>query len=554
MDRRTFLKTSAVLAGVSGIQTGRAAATEEKTVPQYTAQYGKNPNVLFILSDQHNAKVMGHQGHPDVKTPNFDKMAKQGTRFDVCTTANTICTPSRVSFISGQYCHNHGYYGLSGPHPKGLPTLFGHFRSAGYKTAAIGKIHCPANWVENDNDCYHETLNCSVGGQSPEYKKYLEDRGLTRVVDELVLWEFGEKGVQSVDGRPSNAGYRDSAEGWSVTKSIAFMDDCVKDNKPFFVHVSLPRPHQCYTPAKEFWDLYDQSKLTLPPNADWDMKGKAPNLIKQAESFRKGDWTLFEPKTFEAGRLRKLQGYLGCVSHVDHAVGELLEYLDRTGLAENTIVVYSSDHGDYACEHDIMEKAPGISSDAITRVPMLWQWPDKIKAGHAVKDVVETIDMAPTLCSLAGLPVFQTADGHDLSDYLKGAQTGPQRGGLTEFPWSKSLRFGKWRLVTYPRAMFEKDYPDGFGELYDVEADPWEMKNLYFEADYAAVRADLERRQLEMLITTTRPATIMGSDLTKPKDGPQTVTEYHHTVNRDGKMHYDRIKAAAAKKWAWNYI
>lgn len=103
------------------------------------------PNVLFIVADQHNAKVLGCNGHPDVKTPNLDRMAAEGVRFENAITQNPICTPSRVSFFSGQYCHNHGYYGLSGPNPRGLPTLLGHFRRAGYRTSAVGKIH--TDWL-----------------------------------------------------------------------------------------------------------------------------------------------------------------------------------------------------------------------------------------------------------------------------------------------------------------------------------------------------------------------------------------------------------------------
>ena len=90
------------------------------------------PNIVFFLSDQHNAKFLGHKGHPNVKTPNIDRLAAEGVRFDNAITQNPICTPSRVCFLSGQYCHNHGYYGLSGPNPRGLPTVLGHFRRAGY--------------------------------------------------------------------------------------------------------------------------------------------------------------------------------------------------------------------------------------------------------------------------------------------------------------------------------------------------------------------------------------------------------------------------------------
>ena len=158
------------------------------------------------------------------------------------------------------------------------------------------------------------------------------------------------------------------------------MQQAAAREKPFMLQVSFPRPHQCTTPCQEFWDLYNTDELSLPPNADYDLaaSGKAPHMVASAMRWRESEWQLFEPKTFEAGRLRKLHGYLGAVSQVDAAVDKLLDYLRDSGLAENTIVVYTSDHGDYATEHGIMEKAPGICSDAITRVPLIWwvAWAD----------------------------------------------------------------------------------------------------------------------------------------------------------------------------------
>ncbi len=165
----------------------------------------KKTNILFILSDQHNAKVLGFRDHPDVQTPNLDRMASEGVHFENAITNNPICTPSRICWHSGQYCHNHGYYGLSGPNPNGLPTIPGHFRRAGYHTAAIGKIHCPENWIEDDSDLFHETCGCSVGGRSPEYAAYLEDRGLTNLEDHGAMQEFGDR-----DARPLKAGHPSS--------------------------------------------------------------------------------------------------------------------------------------------------------------------------------------------------------------------------------------------------------------------------------------------------------------------------------------------------------
>lgn len=500
------------------------------------------PNILFILSDQHNAKVLGHKGHPDVQTPNLDRLASQGVRFENAITQNPICTPSRVSWLSGQYCHNHGYYGLSGPNPNGLPNLLGHFRRHSYRTAAIGKIHCPEYWVEDQSDVFHETCGCSVDGRSPKYARYLADRNLTYLEDHGAMREFGSRGGQTVEGRPSKVSYEDGQEGWIVRETMDFMQHSVQQSRPFIAHVSLPKPHQCYTPAQQFWDLYDESGLTLPPNAEYDMHLKAPNLRRTAQHWRNGNWQLFNPKTYEAGRLRKLHGYLGNVSHVDHAVGELMGWLNQQGLEQDTIVIYSSDHGDYACEHGIMEKAPGICSDAITRIPWIWRWPDRFKTGHAATEIVETVDLVNTICSLVGIPELETADGMDISHLLRGEVGEVHHVGVTEFAWSKSVRRGNYRLVYYPPEMFADEYRDGFGELYDLESDPWEMQNLYFEPGYQTIVHEMHQELIRWFVTTTRPTTVHPL---KPVVSEQGSTRYHHTVNADGKTNPERIKTIA---------
>ena len=514
-------------------------------------------NILFIVADQHNAKVLGHKGHPDVQTPQLDRMAREGCRFDNAITQNPICTPSRVSFLSGQYPHNHGYYSLSGPNPGGLPNIFGHFRAAGYFTAAMGKIHCPEYWTEDDCDVFHESnswMAGSVVGRSAAYTRFLRARGIEHLEDHILLPEFGERGRQSVEGRPSPLKFEESQEGWLTHTAIETMAGAVARGQPFLLHVSFPRPHQCTTPCQEFWDLYDPHALSLPPNADYDLDaaGKAPHFIITARRWRESDWQLFEPKTFEAGRLRKLRGYLGAVSQVDAAVGRLLDFLRENNLAENTIVVYTSDHGDYAAEHGIMEKAPGICSDAITRVPLIFWAPGQIAAGGAVDEVVELVDISNTLCSLASINAMETSDGRDLSNLLEGESTNPKRIGVTEFAWSKSLRKGSYRFVYYPRAFFPDAHPEGFGELYDLEADPWEMRNLYFEADYQAIVRELRGELLEWLITSTRPGTVSGVNSARfgrPERNQQRVQRYQTVVNRDGKINPRLLRGAKNKNY-----
>jgi choline-sulfatase/uncharacterized sulfatase len=227
---------------------------------------------------------------------------------------------------------------------------------------------------------------------------------------------------------------------------------------------------------------------------------------------------------------------------VDHAVGELLGWIDDRGLAENTIVVYSSDHGDYAAEHGIMEKAPGICSDAITRIPMIWRWPGRIARGHAAPELVETVDFAATACALAGLDALETSDGRDLSRLLEGGRGEVRQAAITEFAWSKSIRMGDFRLVYYPVEMFRKEHPEGFGELYDLRADPWELTNLYFDAAWQGKVQELRAALLEALVTTTRPATVhsVPNALT-----PQRVSRYQHSVNLDWKQSPERFRELA---------
>jgi len=507
----------------------------------------RRPNVLFIISDQHNAKVLGCKGHPDVHTPNIDRMAAEGVRFDNAISQNPICTPSRVSYVSGQYCHNHGYYGLNGRHPGGLPTVFGHFRRHGYRTAAMGKIHCPEYWVEDDCDVFFETCACSIGGRCAEYVDFLEKRGKLELEDHAGFAEFGPRGGQTCDARPSRVTWEESQEGWLAQRAAAFMKDATDRNHPFFIQVSLPKPHQCYAPAQEFWDLYDESRLALPPNAEYDMSLKAPHMRASAQRWRKRPWQLFEPRTFEAGRLRKLHGYLGSVSHVDHAVGRMLTWLDESGVAGDTIVIYCADHGDYACEHGIMEKAPGICSDAITRIPYIWRWPGRFPEGRVVEEIVETVDLSATVCALCGLEPMQTSDGRDISCFLRDEGSEPVHEiGVTEFAWSKSVRKGRYRHVHYPREMFAEEYPDGFGELYDIEEDPWEMRNLFFEREYRPLVEEMRRDLLDWLITTTRPATVLPKVLSR---GDQVITRYLNTVNHDGKIHPNHLRQLPGKNY-----
>ena len=184
----------------------------------------KKMNVLLVISDQHIAACMGNEGHPQAITPNMDHLAEMGVRFSNAYTQNPICTPSRISILSGQYCHNHGYYGLSGPTPMGLPNLFEHYQNNGYRTAGIGKLHLPTTpqyWGEAHMDLFADSYLNEQGRPSPYYT-YLEELGLRDREDSVELPEF--PGRQQHEGRPSMLPYEHSVEGWCVQQATRFID------------------------------------------------------------------------------------------------------------------------------------------------------------------------------------------------------------------------------------------------------------------------------------------------------------------------------------------
>ena len=298
---------------------------------------------------------------------------------------------------------------------------------------------------------------------------------------------------------------RGGQEGWGVRKAIEFMEGRRRPGRPILRSSQPAEAASMLHAGAAVLDLVRRIRAHPPAQCGLRYEGQSPASTQRGPTLAHAGVAVVRARTFAAGRLRKLHGYLGSVSHVDHSAGELLEWLDRSGAAERTIVIYSSDHGDYACEHGIMEKAPGHLLRRDHPHPMIWRWPGRFKAGHLAREIVEAVDLPNTLCALTGVETMETADGEDISRLLRGESGSAHRLGVTEFSWSKSVRKDKHRLVFYPREIFAQDYPDGFGELYDLEADPWEMRNLFFDPRYAGVVREMQGDLLDWLIHDHAP-------------------------------------------------
>jgi arylsulfatase A-like enzyme len=431
------------------------------------------PNVLFLFSDQHNARRLSCVGDQEAATPNLDRLACDGVRFDNAYCNNPICTPSRMSFLSSLYPSTHGYYGLGGPSPRhAITSVFSWFRERGYRTGALGKLHTPGDWVQSTCDTVYD--------QDIEHPKAMGALGLADSND--------NSGDARVSGR-SSLPYEHSLEGMLAGAAVRFIDgeSDTNDERPWLAWVSFHRPHQPYTPSAPFASRVTSESVKLPPVGETE----TPKIVERREKL--GEETL----------RRELSSYLNLIAQVDHGIGTIIDALEERGLLDDTVVIYSSDHGDFAGEHGLMEKRDGISYRAVTRVPMIVRYPRSVARGKVSGAVVESVDVFPTLCTLAGLPIPAMTQGCDLSGLLKGAGDDAvdavKSYALTENCYRKALTDGRYRYVA--------NLEDERDELYDIAEDPWELTNVIDEPSYANVAADMRRQLLYRLVKARRPIT-----------------------------------------------
>lgn len=480
------------------------------------------PNILFLFSDQHNAKCMSNTGYSDVKTPNMDRLAERGVRFTNAFCQNPVCTPSRISFLTGQYCHNHGYYDLFGPIPLKLYSMFEHFRKFGYRTAAIGKLHTPFGWLEKHCDFADHLYGEFAGESKGSYDLYLEKLG---IIDDSRIYPLA--GKPTIDSYESEVPLEHSIERFTTKRAVDFLDS-IDTDQPWMMWVSHYRPHKQTSPSKPFGTMYDPGKLKLPPNYYDTLEGK-PERQKQHRDFARSNVFLYglEP---EAAERRFLAHYLGLVSQVDESIGILLDEVERRAGLDNTIIVYASDHGDFAAEHGMVEKVYGISYDAVDNIPLIISGPGKIREGSVCNELVEAVDVFPTFCDLAGIPTPDCVQGKSLKPFLNGENTPQKDAAFTENAWTKSIRTKEWRLVYHP-------YEDS-GELYDMVNDRWQLRNLYNNESYERIKIELQKKLLDWLITTTRPVTYFSALAL----GERLDYYSRNTGEEDGKVSYNETK------------
>ena len=463
------------------------------------------PNILFLMSDQHNAGSMGCAGHPNVKTPTLDALAEDGIRFTRAYCNNPICSPSRITYVTGQYPHTHGFLGnnnfeLDDRNPD---TLGATFRRQGYQTAQVGKAHMIRRWDEEAYEFIRYCDLCDADRNDPtrhHYFKHLIDCGLADDYDEGTQAP-GSEG-RSKGCAISKLPYEHSIEHFTGEESLRFLETW-DQRRPFFLHMSFQRPHPPWHPSAEHADMYDPADIQLGPDAAdwWENKWAGrPEFITRSITNRMRNRSMDD--------LKKMLAYhFALVSVIDMEMGRVVDWLKANGQYENTIIIYAADHGDFAGDHGTCDKNVGIY-ESIHRIPFIIRCPGGPR-GESRDAIIESVDLFPTLCDLAGVPRPEQMDGRSISPEIAG-QGDRKPEAICEWDFggtqrrANAIRTQQYRLVYYTHELG--------GELYDHETDPFEMYNRWECPEHQPVRLKLMERLFDR-INQYRRRTNMDTDL-----------------------------------------
>ena len=413
------------------------------------------PNVLLISVDDLNDWVGCLGGHPQARTPNIDRLAERGTLFENAHCQSPVCNPSRASMMTGRYPHSTGIYFLSpdlkaAPVLKGVLTLPEVFAENGYQTLSVGKI------FHGGDKRFFQEYGGNNGGFGPRPKtKISQPHGHP-------LWDWGAF-PESDDLMPDMKAAR-----WATEKLKQDFD------KPFFMGVGFYRPHVPMFAPQKWFDLHPLSKIQVPlvkDNDRGDLSQYAINLTNLEHVSPTHEWVTGAGQWEHA-----VQSYLASVTFADHCVGMVLDALDASPYADNTIIVLFSDHGFHLGEKERWAKR-SLWEDG-TRIPIIIAAPGK-KRGQRSKRPAELLDVFPTLLELAGLEADSRQEGQSLVPLLQDPEAEWNHPAITSFgPGNYSVRSTRYRYI---------QYHDGSRELYDHESDPHEWNNLIENSDLASV-------------------------------------------------------------------
>lgn len=514
------LLIATALAGCAQPQTATRAGPGIAPAAAPAPVAAQRPNVLVILIDDLKP-TLGSFGDRTAISPNIDRLAARGTRFEQAYANQAVCAPSRINLMAGRRSTSTGIYNFGMdlrdyiPNAVTLPQLF---KQAGYESESIGKVFHVGHGTHDDPESWSAPPQkdkvieyvepASTGGKATREEALFneipvpEDQGIFEYAATLArgkAWESPDV--------PDDA-YADGRTAARASKRLA---ELKASGRPFFLAVGFARPHLPFSVPKRYWDMYDPARMPMPdferlPDGAPAFAGKVGGEIAAYDPVPPGKLGAEYPEDLK----RKLiHGYYAGVSYVDAQIGKVLDALDREGLADNTIVILWGDHGWHLGDHGLWTKHTNF--EQAVRLPLIFAGPGTGKAGSAPKQIAETVDVFPTLTALAGLRLpagMQPLDGASLVPVFRDASAKVRPYAYHAFNRpgriGQAIRTDRYRLVRWTReATGEVAY-----ELYDLQGDPAETRNIvdaqpavrkqleaYLDAQPAPVSVELKARR-----------------------------------------------------------
>tara|TARA_Y100001980_G_C14556894_1_gene352553 strand:+ start:27565 stop:29040 length:1476 start_codon:yes stop_codon:yes gene_type:complete len=426
----------------------------------------RSKNILFIIADDLNDNL-GVYDHYLVKTPNIDRLAERGMLFNKTYCNFPLCGPSRASMMTGLYPDQTGHHQLRDyirDHVPEVVTMSQAFMNAGYEATRVGKIYHYDNPRGIGTTGHDDSLSWNRRYYPRGVDKELEDQIFT-----LSPGRFGA----TLSWLATEEGGEQHTDGLVATQAIELLSEYKDSQKPFFLGVGFYKPHTPYVAPKEYFEMYDPSEIVVPSVPEgyfstipepavkyltrWDVQNNLPDSVKRSA----------------------IHAYYATISFLDDQVGRVVDALDSLGLSDNTIIVFTSDHGYHMGEHDYFQKLTLFENSG--RIPLIIYDPDIANGGSTTDSFVEMIDFYPTLCELARVPTPEYLAGKSLVPILKDADREIRESILTQVYSDYTVRTKDYRFTRWGEG------GPGMLELYDLKKDPQEMINLANEEAYTEI-------------------------------------------------------------------